>query len=409
MKAISCQQLIDGSGDAPIDDAIVLLEDGIITEYGPSDSVRIPSEAERIQHSSQTIIPGLIDAHLHLGGWRSLNILDWIETDVTLGTARATADLKKILEAGFTSVRDLGSETGLGLKAAVAEGTIPGPRVFTSGPAISQTAGHGDAHLLPYNWVTGGESRVSIVPSKLADGADECRKVTRKLLRQGVDVIKIMTTGGIMSERDSPLQPHFTADEITAITEEAHRFDVQVASHAQSSVGITIALENGVDTIEHGNFMDKETAEYIASEDAILVPTFSVLEQLVNYGSDYNVPEKSMEKAQEAVEAHTESIQMAYELGVRIGLGTDFPGVELGPHGKNALEAELLVDKVGMTELETIRAATVTNGQTLPDKKVGGISEGNYADLTVLDEDPVMDISGLRSVTQVYKGGTAQL
>ncbi len=185
MQYVTCGRLVPGDG-APIDDAGLLIEDGRVVAAGPAEDVDAPAEAERIDHGDATVTPGLIDAHLHLQGGRSMDPFAWVRESSELGTARATADLRALLGAGFTAVRDVGSETGLALRTAVEDGTIPGPRVFTSGQSISQTGGHGDAHYLPYEWVENGDGVAT-----LADGPAECRKTARKRIREGVDCIKI--------------------------------------------------------------------------------------------------------------------------------------------------------------------------------------------------------------------------
>jgi imidazolonepropionase-like amidohydrolase len=400
--AVDCGQLLDGTGTDPITDARLLVADGRIEDVGTQESVALPDDVEHVRHPDETVIPGLIDAHLHLVGTRSMDPFDWVQTPPTQGAARATADLRRLLGAGFTTVRDVGSPTGIGLRNAVDEGVIPGPRIFTSGKTISQTAGHGDAHYLPHQWVREQDERGT---SSLADGPHECRKEARKRIRDGADLIKIMTTGGVLSEKDAPHQTQFTDDEISAIVEEAHRVDIPVASHAQGSEGIHIALENGVDTIEHGFRVTEEVIEAFHRTGATFVPTLAIMHRICEEGDEHGVPEYGLEKARNAREAHFESIERAYEADVPIALGTDFLGPELVPHGENALEAELLVEEIGMDESDAIRAATGTAARTLPTDDVGTLEPDNWADLVVLDEDPLDDISALRNIRTVYKGG----
>ncbi|MDY6765454.1 MAG: amidohydrolase family protein [Halobacteria archaeon] len=402
MKAFECGKLIDGLSDKPLENAVVLVEDGEIEEVGSQGEVSIPDDADVVDHSENVVIPGLIDAHLHLVGTRSMNPFDWIKEDVTLGTARATADLRKLLRAGFTSVRDVGSGTALGLRDAVQEGEIPGPRIYTSGRSISQTAGHGDAHYLPYTWVT-DESKKGL--AAIADGPDECRKEVRKRIREGVDLIKIMTTGGVLSEKDSPEQSQFTDEEIEVFTEEAHRVGIPVASHAQGGPGIKSALRNGVDTIEHGFYLDDEAIDLMKETDAVFVPTLSIMHRLVTRGDEYGVPEYGLEKANHARDAHFKAVKLAYENDVSIALGTDFIGPELVPHGENVLEAELLVEMVGLSEMDAIKAGTSVAARTVWDEKIGAIEEGRYADIVALDSDPLEDITALRETKAVYKEG----
>ncbi|WP_053947380.1 metal-dependent hydrolase family protein [Halolamina sediminis] len=401
MEYIDCGTLVDGTGKQPISDARILVEDGRIVEVGPAEAVAAPDDAERIDHAGETVIPGLIDAHLHLKGSRSMEPFDWIRESTELATARATADVRTLLEAGFTAVRDVGSEAGLPIRRAVDDGTIPGPRVFTSGSSFSQTAGHGDRHYLPYEWATSDEGG----GSQIVDGADECRKGARERIREGADLVKIMTTGGVLSEKDAPSQSQFTDAEIRAFTEEAHRVGIPVASHAQGAPGIKAALENGVDTIEHGFYIDQECLDLFEETGAVFVPTLSIMHRLVERGEEFGVPEYGLRKAREASEAHFEATRRAYEAGVAIALGTDFLGPEPVAHGENALEAELFVEEIGMSEHEAIVAGTATAAETVPADDVGTLTAGNYADLVAFADSPLSDISTLHEPAAVYKGG----
>jgi imidazolonepropionase-like amidohydrolase len=400
MRVIHCDTLVDGVESEPVADGRICIEDGRVVAAGPADEVDVPADATRVDHGDATVIPGLIDAHLHLFGSRSMNPFDWLKESSELGTARATADLRKLLAAGFTSVRDVGSTTGLALRAAVDDGTIPGPRVFTSGRSISQTGGHGDSHYLPFEWADSEQTG-----SVLADGEAECRKEARKRIREGVDLIKIMTTGGVLSEKDAPDQSQFTDAEIRAFTEEAHRVGIPVASHAQGGPGIKSALRNGVDTIEHGFYVDEECVELFAETDATFVPTLAIMHRLVTEGSEHGVPDYGLEKARAAREAHFDSTRRAYEAGVPIALGTDFLGPELVPHGLNALEAELFVDEIGMSEHEAILSGTTVAARTVAADDIGTLGAGSHADLVVFEESPLDDITNLYEPSAVYKGG----
>ena len=397
MHVIDADQLVTGRDEPPISDARVVIEDGRVSEVGPQEDIEAPEDADHASH--EYVVPGLIDAHLHLFGSRSMDPMQWVVESSELGTARATADLRDIVGAGFTAVRDVGSSTGLALRQAVSEGVIPGPRIYTSGGAISQTAGHGDAHYLPYEWVTDQDG------TTLADGGDECRKTARKRIREGVDLLKIMTTGGVLSEKDAPDQSQFTDAEVAACTEEAHRVGIPVASHAQGAPGIKTALRNGVDTIEHGFYLDEECIELFEETGATFVPTLAIMHRIVTVGDEHGVPEYGLEKARNAYEAHLESVARAHEAGIPIATGTDFLGPELVPHGENALELELLVEEVGMDEHEVLQSATRVAARTVPDDDLGTLEAGNHADLVALGADPLADISAVREIEQVYKGG----
>ena len=400
MYVIHCGTLVDGVCEEPIEDGRVVVEDGRVVDAGPAEEVDVPDDADPVDHSEETVIPGLIDAHLHLFGRRSMEPFDWVTESSELGTARATADLRTLLESGFTSVRDVGSETGLALREAVDDGTIPGPRVFTSWRTVSQTAGHGDSHYLPYEWANseaGGGG--------LADGADECRKEARKRIREGVDLIKIMTTGGVLSEKDAPDQSQFTDEEIQAFTEEAHRVGIPVASHAQGAPGIKSALRNGVDTIEHGFYIDDECLDLFEETGAIFVPTLAIMHRLVTEGADHGVPEYGLEKARDARDAHFESTKKAYDAGIPIALATAFVGPDVVPQGLNVLDEEVVGEEIGMSEHEAILAGTATAAETVADDDIGTLEPGNHADLVTFEDSPLEDISNLHEPSTVYKGG----
>lgn len=242
--------------------------------------------------------------------------------------------------------------------------------------------------------------------STLADGPAECRKVARKRIRDGVDCLKIMTTGGVLSEKDAPSQSQFTDAEIQVFTEEAHRVGLPVASHAQGAAGVKAALENGVDTIEHGFYLDDEAFELFEQTGATFVPTLAIMHRLITRGDDHGVPEYGLEKARTAREAHFESTRQAYEADVPIALGTDFLGPALVPHGENALEAELLVEEIGLSEREAIEAGTRVAAQTVPASDIGVLEPGACADFLAFETDPLAEITALREPDAVYKRGT---
>ncbi len=396
MTTFDCGTLIDGRSDEPRHDVRLVVEEGRIATVGDVEDV----EAHDEHYEHDVVLPGLVDAHVHLSGIRTMDPMRWVRADESTLAVRATADLRKLLAAGFTSVRDVGSTAGLALKRGVEEREVPGPRVYTSGRSISQTAGHGDSHFLPLEWVENGTFL-----STLADGEDECRKEARRRIRQGVDCLKIMTTGGVLSEKDAPDQSQFTDAEIRAFTEEAHRVGIPVASHAQGAPGIKSALENGVDTIEHGFYVDDEAIALFLETEATFVPTLAIMDRIAEYGEEYDMPEWGLRKAREAREAHFESVERAYDAGVPIALGTDFIGPDLVPHGENALEAELLVSEVGMDEMDAVRAGTGIAARTVPGDDIGIVEEGRRADLLALESNPLDDITALRETEAVYRDG----
>jgi len=394
--------LIDGLAAEPARCMNLLIEDGRIAAIGPS--VTLEGPGERIDATGKTVLPGLIDAHLHLMGIRAYNpILASVEAPF-LRAARAVADVRKLIEAGFTSVRCAGSKLSVSLNAAVAEGTIPGPRIVASNLPISQTAGHGDMHMLPPEWMTG-----PYAGSRIADGPDDCRKAVREQIRAGAGVIKIMTTGGVLSEKDSPTHPQFVDEEVAAMVEEAHRVGLRVMSHAQSEVGIQLALRNGVDTIEHAIYLDEETIDLLLEKDAVVVPTFAIADAIVKFGRAAGLPEYAMKKAEASHQAHRESIRRAFQAGVKIALGTDFAGPAGVAHGDNAVELEILVQQVGMSPMQAIASATRIGAEALGlEDEIGTLTPGKQADLLIVGGDPSRDVGILRqkaAIELVMKSG----
>ena len=394
--------LIDGLAREPAGGVNLLIEDGTIAELGPS--VALDGPGETIDAAGKTVMPGLIDAHVHLLGVRAYNpVLATLESPF-LRAARGVADVGKLIDAGFTSVRCAGSNLSVSLNAAVEEGTIPGPRIVAANLAISQTAGHGDLHMLPPEWLTGPYSF-----SRIADGPDDCRKAVREQIRAGAGVIKIMTTGGVLSEKDSPNEPQFVDEEVAAMVEEAHRVGRKVMSHAQSEVGIQLALRNGVDTIEHAIYLDTETIDMLLENGAVVVPTFAIVDAIVKFGRAAGVPEYAMKKAEESHEAHLESIRRAFEFGVKIAVGTDFLGPPGEAHGDNAVELEILVKQVGFSPMEAIISATRIGAEALGlEAEIGTLNPGKTADLLIVDSDPSEDVSILKqkaTIELVMKSG----
>lgn len=405
LTVLDCAWLIDGTDSEPIRDARIVFQDGRVTAVGDQDEITVPDALDEDDHHEfpeETILPGLIDAHVHLIGARSVDPLEWVTMKPSQSAARATVDLRALLAAGFTTVRDVGSNVAIGLREAVREGELPGPHIYTSGQTFSQTGGHGDVQTLPYEWAISG---VGSFPATLVDGKSACRAGARKRIREGVDCFKIMATGGVLTPGDHPSHSQFTREEIAVFVDEAHRVDIPVASHAQGEEGIINSLECGVDTIEHGFEVTDAAVNAFHDAGAVYVPTYSVMHRICEHGEEHGVPPYALEKSRNARESHLESIRRAYAADVPIALGTDFLGPDLLAHGDNALEAELLVEVAGLSEHDAIRAGTGVAARTLPDSDLGTLESGNRADAVVLAGDPLSDIGELRSIVEVYKDG----
>ncbi|GAG21062.1 unnamed protein product, partial [marine sediment metagenome] len=256
------------------------------------------------------------------------------------------------------------------------------------GAIITQTGGHGDvAHSLPIDWA----KQRGIC--RIADGVDECRKAAREQLREGADFLKLCSTGGVMSEKDLPTSSQYTVEEIRAIVEEAHHVGARAASHAQGTQGIKNALLAGIDTIEHGIYLDNETIEMMIRQNTYLIPTLAIIETVANKGPKAGVPETHVKKARSLLEAQLQSFERAWQAGIKIGLGTDYLSDPMTPMGENAIELEWYV-KAGRSPMEAIVSATRINSEALGlDDRLGTLEVGKFADSIVVKGDPLSDIT----------------
>lgn len=391
----------------------VVIKDSFITDVGSAGELEVPDDAKVVDVKGYTIMPGMIDAHIHITGFRSMDyIKEVLLTSYEVFVARGIEDLKSVVEAGFTSICDAGSRISLNLKEAESEGTIKSPRIFASGYPISQTFGHGDIHHLPINLVDARTSPLNNpLPSLICDGESECRKASRYALRMGADFIKIFATGGVASQRDRPEYPQLTDAEIKCIVEEAERAGRFVHAHAEGREGIINALKAGVKIIAHGIYIDEEGINLAIEKNATLVPTLTIADLLVKYGGGYGLPEWALKKMEEVHDIHVENIRKAYRAGVRLATGTDlFIGVkDFQLYGMNALELKLFVDLLAMSPLEALEAATGNASYaTGKEMLLGTLEKGKYADVIVVGGDPTKDISLLidkNNVKMVFKGG----
>ena len=392
---IEADRMIDGRSGAPIGPARVVIEGDRITAAGPLDRVAAPERGRRIQLGTRTLLPGLIDAHVHLKGWRSSNPDDVLITPHPLAALRAAADCRKLLYAGFTTVRDCGGCLGPHLRDAIAAREIPGPRILTAYRGLSQTG-----RVKKVTWAT------DVTPLRQeVDGIGDCVRVVREQIGLGADLIKVSITGRVYAPQSDPGQTAYTQDEIRAIVNEAHRMGRRVAAHAQATQGIKNGILAGVDSIEHGIYLDEEACAWMRERNTTLVPTLAYFYRIATLGEGLGSPAYAVRKAKEVVEAHMKSFALAMRMGLTIGMGTDFEGSALFPHGENATEFELMVEG-GMAERDVIIAATSTNAAILGiERKVGTVEAGKLADLIAVPGDPLKDISRLREVELVVQEG----
>jgi imidazolonepropionase-like amidohydrolase len=367
----------DGTTGRPAEGDVVV-EDGRIVDVGPGLDGDVSVDC-----TGGYVSPGFMDCHVHVT-LDNPSQTQIVETPFSLQFFRAAANLKKTLDAGITSVRDAGG-ADLGIKEAVERGLIPGPRMQLSIIMLTQTGGHGD------DWSVCGADVPFFLPhpgrpSGLADGPDEVRKRVREIIRAGADVIKVATTGGVLSPRDDPRHAHFRDAEIAVMTEEASAAGIHVMAHAQGVGGIKAALRNGVRSIEHGIFLDDEAIDMMLQAGAWLVPTLHAPRAVISAAeAGLPLPQSSVDKARFVAEAHVDSVRRAHEAGVRIAMGTD---CGVGAHGTNLEELELMTE-AGMSPLDALHATTGSAAE-LMDVAVdrGTIRPGQRADLVVVDGDP---------------------
>ncbi|KAI9709932.1 MAG: hypothetical protein M1820_003010 [Bogoriella megaspora] len=406
--AIHADILIPGSGD-PQNNITVVIKDSEIHSISPTSTFNNTALSSIIPSTSVPILmPGLWDCHVHYFGIQKMTIDDMVMTLQSLAGARSVTDVARTLNAGFTSVREVGGY-GAELSKAINEGTIPGPNIYPAVAPISMTAGHADAHGTPEQVVH--DMCDHGVPLRVADGVSECRKAVRQNIRRGAKVIKVMGTGGVLSSIDDPHAPEYSMEELEAMVEEAERAGLIVAAHCHGKEGIMQCLKAGIKTIEHGTYGDDEVFELMKEKGAMLVATRTIVINGVKH-PELMSPE-SYEKMKETARYHAKAYALAVEKGVNIALGTDL-GVSMRgndlSHGKDGQELKHAVD-AGMTPLQAIEAATAKGPLTLGPKKApksGQIKEGYDADLIALSENPLKDIevlSDAANVKYVWKGG----
>lgn len=393
-------RLIDGMGAPPVEASAILVgDDGNIATVGSVDNVADP-DATVIEGHGRTAIPGLIDAHVHLGTPPGQDRLKFeIETPAALKPFWVVANARPALDAGFTTLRDMGSSAEIfAAKRAIDLGLSVGPRILSAG-LVSMTAGHSD-HAM-------GRPNMPVEPDSTADGVDEVRKRVRQHVRTGHDWIKICTSGGVLSAGDESWWRNYTLDEIKAITDEAHALGRQVASHAHGRLGIENAILGGVDTIEHGIYLDDELIEMMIERGIYLSPTMTIGAAFRERAPKSGLSEEAIRKGNRVMEVVMTNMARAYTAGVRMMLGTDCTGT-IARVGENAWEMELMVE-IGMSPMEAIVASTQTAAQGIGLGDVTGTLEaGKKADIILVEGDPLQDIGILRkqeNIVLVMKEG----
>ena len=394
--AIRAGRLVDVAAGTVLKDQTIIITGERISAVGPSASTAVPSGAEVIDLSAQTVLPGLIDMHTHLtadpylSGYNSLGVSD---TRAALYGVRAA---RQTLEAGFTTVRNVGA-SGFGdvaLRDAINDGDVTGPRMRTAGYAIGIKGGHCDENLLPPD--------MNYTSRAVADGPWEARAKVREMAKYGADVIKICASGGVLSKGDQPGAQQYTLEEMQAIVNEAHKLGRKVAAHAHGASSIHDAIVAGVDSIEHASLIDDEGIRLAREKGTYLVMDIYDDDFILQEGIKAGMLQESIDKEKALGQLQRDNFRKAFQAGAKMAFGTD-AGVY--PHGDNAKQFAYMV-KYGMTPMQAIQAATINAADLLGWKdRVGSIAAGKYADIIAVKGDPLANAAELTKVSFVMKGG----
>ena len=393
--ALHAGHVLDVKSGKMLSDQMLSIEDGKIVNIGSAADARIPSDSVRLELPNATVLPGFIDAHTHLTmdpkfGYETLALSTSRQALIGAKNARVT------LLAGFTTVRNVGAEdfSDVALRDAINAGDIPGPRMLVSGPPLSITGGHCDNNMLPFEYHATSEG--------VADGISAVQHKVRENIKYGADVIKVCATGGVLSLGDNPQHSQYTLEEMKAIVADAHRLGRKVAAHAHGAEGIRWAAEAGVDSIEHGSYIDDAGIAAMKEHGTYLVPTVYLEDWMMESGGINRLPPPLLAKAKEVIPVARKNVSHAFASGVKVALGTD---AAVYPHGLNGHEFETMM-KLGLTPLQSIQAGTINAADLLGwAGKVGTIEPGAWADIVAVDGDPLKDVTTLERVKFVMKGG----
>jgi imidazolonepropionase-like amidohydrolase len=404
--ALKAARMFDGKSNALVQNGVVVVQGDKILDAG--SNVRIPSAAHVIDLGDATLCPGFMDAHTHLtldfSGDYNQRRLKEVDLNVSEQAIIATAYARATVEAGFTTVRDLGSRfvgsrefVDVALRNSINKGVIVGPRMLVATKGIGATGGHFDPTSGFRDFLFGREPDYT---DGIADGADEIRKAVRFEVKNGADVIKAAVSGGVLSLADEVDTPQLTPAEMAALVDESHRLRKKVAVHCHGDQAAREAIEAGVDSIEHGSFMKPETLTMMKRKGTFLTPTLMATEWIM--GKIDNYPPALQAKAKAAAAARSDMFRNAVKMGVRISFGTD---AAVFPHGQNAKEFKLMVD-LGMNPIEALKSATGNDAELLGiSQKVGTLEKGKLADLIAVPGDPTADITATERVSFVMKEG----
>jgi imidazolonepropionase-like amidohydrolase len=395
--AVRAAHLIDPASGRKLDNVVVLIDGERITQVG--SGLAIPAGTQTIDLGGATLLPGLIDVHTHLTTESTDYYSDTFRQSPIDAAVRSPARAKRTLDAGFTTVRDVGAPeyVDVALRNAINEGAVIGPRMAVATLALSATGGHGDLNgFSPYLHFNGF--------SGVADGPDELRRKIRQNIKQGADLIKVLAGAGVLSEEESAGAPQYSQEELNAIVTEAAMWGKKVAAHAHGAEAIKRAVRAGVASVEHGGLVDEEGVALMKAKGTYIVPDIITDVYILDHGAEMGLPPKMIEKERSIRSQQDGNWSRAFKAGVKFAFGTD-AGVY--PHGQNARQFKLLVDHIaGMTPMDAIRMATVNAADLIGwSDKVGRVAPGLYADLIAVDGDPLADVTELERVRWVMKGG----
>ena len=399
---LKAARMFDGRGDTTVPNAVVVVESGRITAAG--SGLAVPAGARVIDLGDATLLPGFIDAHVHLTGesaddWYRAAV-EGLRRTVAEKAIRATEYARRTLMAGFTTVRNVGADDyiDVGLRNSISAGVIPGPRMLVATQALGARGGHCDTTGFPY-LLFGKEPGVA---EGIASGADAFRDAVRFEVKYGADVIKVCATGGVLSLTDEVDTPQLTQAEMDAIVDEAHRLRKKTAAHAHGAAGAKVAIRAGIDSIEHGSFLDDEALRMMKERGTYFVPTLMAGEYAGGRKSTRTYPPEIAAKAKAALESRSAAFRNALRTGVKIAFGTDSA---VSPHGRNAEEFALLVEH-GMTPAAALRTATSAASTLLGiDRRTGTLEPGKDADVVAVPGDVLADVRATEKVAFVMRGG----
>ena len=382
------------TGKEAADQTIIVAGDKIVAIAATASTPKQGDDRE-IDLSGLTVMPGLIDVHTHLTMDSNFDPYHELSTSVAKSALIGARNAKVTLEAGFTTVRNVGAAgyADVDLRDAINEGLIAGPHMAVSGPPLSISGGHCDENLLPFEY--------HIQADGVADGVEAVQHKVREIIKYGADVIKVCATGGVLSKGDDPQASQYTLEEMKALVADAHRLGRKVAAHAHGAQGILWATQAGVDSIEHGSYITDEAIREMKSHGTYLVPTTYLADWIQEYG---RLPPFYAQKAKDVTAVARANLKKAVNAGVKIALGTD---AAVYPHGLNAHELEIYVDQFGMTPLAALQTGTINAADLMGwSDKVGALEPGKWADIIAVAGDPLRDVKLLQNVAFVMKAGT---